>query len=145
MPQAKLPKWAKKGAAHEGRLPIIIVDGGAAYPVLLAELAQSAKARLAELGDKPTPLSEDEQKERTRLVALEDHTAPSQYGLEVAFQCIKMDVQAAVGFGVEIHLKDPKKAYAQKDHPPGRGALVATQGREARQHYVLLRGAVPQG
>ncbi len=144
MPQAKLPKWAKKGPVHEGRLPIIIVDGGAAYAALLPELAEAAGERLAELEALPK-LTDEQEKERPQLVAVQDADNPTQYSLEVAYQCLKMDVQSAVGFGVEIHIKDAKKAYAQKGHPPGRGALAATQGREARGHYERMRGAVPQG
>lgn len=75
-----------------------------------------------------------------------------QYWLEVAYQCIKMDVQAALE-GTEM---DPQKAgrYAQinftraprfalANHPAGKGADAASRGLEARAHYVRIRGRVP--
>jgi len=65
------------------------------------------------------------------------------YWLEVAYQCIKMDMQAVAGFGVECRFKDQGKRYAQVRHPEGRGAHVATKGKEAREHYQRIRGFVP--
>ena len=119
----KLPKWAKKGLAAPGRLPIVIVDASQAYPAILAELAE--------------------------LVPMEgiaecDPEHPDQYWLECAYQCIKMDLQAALGFGIEIRIHyDADRTYGQKGKKPGRGAVMAAQGKEARDHYIRLRGHVP--
>ena len=70
-----------------------------------------------------------------------------QYWLEVAYQCAKMDAQAAVlraggDFGFEIKIAN-RPEFALANHPPGRGIEAATQGSEARQHYKRLRGFVP--
>ena len=75
-----------------------------------------------------------------------------QYWLEVAYQCIKLDVQMAIA-GTEF---DPRTAgksaefrfsnapeFALKNHPEGKGAALATKGLEARNHYVRIRGAMP--
>ena len=70
-----------------------------------------------------------------------------QYWLEVAYQCMKMDMQGALGrFNFEIRVKAGdgyKDRWALKNHPSGRGVKVATQGREARGHYKRLRGHLP--
>ena len=70
-----------------------------------------------------------------------------QYWLEVAYQCAKMDVQAAVlraggdfGFAIKV-LNRPD--YALRNWAAGRGIEAATQGKEARQHYKRLRGWIP--
>lgn len=66
-----------------------------------------------------------------------------QYALEVAYQCMKMDLQVAMGgFGFEIRMLN-RSDWALKNHPAGRGIEAATFGREARQHYVRIRGALP--
>ena len=59
-----------------------------------------------------------------------------QYWLEVAYQCSKMDVQAAIvpvighfGFSIKI-IRCEDLALAK--FPEGRGIEVATQGKEAR-------------
>lgn len=74
---------------------------------------------------------------------------PDQYWLEVAFQCVKLKVQElAAGAGhdatkpVVIHIDggaENKKTWALVNHPPGRGAVVATKGREAKAHYERIR------
>lgn len=91
----------------------------------------------------------------------------TQYNLEVAYQCIKLDLQAAL----VRTAYDPRVAgkhavfkflraeeYAQAGKPVGRsaetvtagnqkvtlaGAELASQGLHARQHYVRIRGALP--
>lgn len=66
-----------------------------------------------------------------------------QYWAEVAYQCMKMDLQAAMdrfNFQIKV-LNRPKWALASLK--PGKGAEAATQGREARAHYMRLRGALP--
>jgi hypothetical protein len=69
---------------------------------------------------------------------------PTRYWLEVAYQCIKLDLQIAMrGFTFEIHIHDDGKKWAQRQFPKGRGALAATQGYEAREHFRRLRGFLP--
>lgn len=67
-----------------------------------------------------------------------------QYWLEVIFQCIKMDCQVAFGWG-PIHIIDKGRKYAQKKFPVGKGPYAATKGKEAREHYLILRGYMPRG
>lgn len=75
-----------------------------------------------------------------------------QYWLEVAYQCAKLDVQMALvgtefdprvsGRPVEFHFsKAPEWALVR--HPHGRGIDAATKGKEARGHYVRVRGRMP--
>jgi hypothetical protein len=73
---------------------------------------------------------------------------PTAYWLEVAYQCMKMELQVAMrSFGFEIHVHDEGKKYAQKAHDPGRGPEKAAGGlrggREAREHFKRLRGFIP--
>ena len=66
-----------------------------------------------------------------------------QYALEVAYQCMKMDLQTAVGrFGFSIKVLN-RRNWALKAHPKGKGIALATQGREARAHYIRIRGSIP--
>ena len=75
-----------------------------------------------------------------------------QYWLEVAYQCAKLDVQMALvgteydprfsGKPAEFHFsKSPELALVL--HPHGRGVEAATKGKEARAHYVRIRGRMP--
>lgn len=81
---------------------------------------------------------------------------PDQYWLEVSYQCIKMELQLAMGsFAMEIRIHDHHevqgeegetiitKRWRQKDYPKGRGTHPATFGREAREHFKRLRGRLP--
>jgi hypothetical protein len=78
---------------------------------------------------------------------------PDQYWLEVVYQCIKLDVQAAMlPHPVEIRMHDRGKVWAQSKYPEGRGAHIASPGGKmhgvkeedtARGHYKRLRGFVP--
>jgi len=69
---------------------------------------------------------------------------PDQYWLEVAYQCIKMELQLAMRtFAMEIRIHDLGKKWAQKNYPEGRGARAATFGREARGHFKRIRGVLP--
>ncbi len=98
---------------REGRIPLIDVDTSRAYPAMLSEL---------------------------------EVEKPDQYWLEVAYQCLKMDVQKIAGFSVEIHFKDPEKKWKQKnfpENPDGKSTWDATKGKEARGHYIKLRGSLP--
>lgn len=75
----------------------------------------------------------------------------TQYDLECAFQCAKMDVQFAVagtelmpqsGGALVILIKDDDKAdgkWRQSNYPEGKGVEAATKGREAREHYKRIR------
>ena len=112
-----LPGWAARRA--DG---VIVVDPAVAYPTLLHELGV---------------LTED----------------LDQYWVEVAYQCTKMEIQRCLG-GTEF---DPRASglplaikilnrpeWALKRFALGRGVNAATNGREARAHYIRLRGAVPQ-
>lgn len=96
-----------------------------------------------------------------------DNPPLDQYWLEVAHQCIKLDLQAALANSEH----DPRFAerhaafhflraeqYAQAGKPTGRsvtkrgrdgkdvtlsGANLASQGLEAREHYKRVRGSLP--
>jgi hypothetical protein len=68
----------------------------------------------------------------------------TQYHLEVAYQCIKMECQRILGtFGFELRIKDPEKKWALKKFKKGRGIDAATKGKEAREHYRRIRGFIP--
>jgi hypothetical protein len=79
-------------------------------------------------------------------------TEVDQYWLEVAYQCIKIDLQAALvgtahdprtcGKPSEFRFSKSEE-HALADKPEGKGIVAATQGKEARGHYVRLRGAMP--
>lgn len=127
--EAKLPAWAK--ALAPGKIQ---ADAEQFYPAILAELGIEA--------GKETP-----------------------YDLEVAFQFMKMDVQAAV-FGTDLAAKpggalsiivvDDSRAanngvsrWAQKNRrftdAQRVEALKASKGKEARAHYLRVRGFLPAG
>lgn len=72
-----------------------------------------------------------------------------QYWIEVAYQCIKMDVQAALeatildsGVHAQINFARAER-WALKNYKTGKGAAAATRGREARDQYKRIRGRVP--
>jgi hypothetical protein len=77
-----------------------------------------------------------------------------QYGLEVTYQCVKMAVQDLVSASGQdprdegkplVILMEPgrdKDKWALRSAPAGKGAALATQGREARVHYDRIRGKV---
>lgn len=79
-------------------------------------------------------------------------TQLDQYWLEVIYQCVKLDVQAALvgtpydprvaSKPVEIIVKRAS-AWALRRFPKGRGAELATLGKEARAHYQRVRGRLP--
>jgi hypothetical protein len=109
-----LPNWASV-VADQPTIKIS-VDPDKAYPALLAEL-----------GVKKSGID--------------------QYWAEVVYQCAKMDCQAAMlraggtfGFSIKV-LNRP--AWALANLPAGRGTAAATQGREARDHYIRIRGSLP--
>lgn len=75
-----------------------------------------------------------------------------QYWLEVAHQCVKLDLQSALlntpydprvsAKPAEFHLTRAPQ-WEQKKYQKGRGADAATRGREAREHYRRIRGQLP--
>lgn len=109
-----LPKWAKQ--VRGTPIPKIEVDPDVCYPAFFKEL-----------GVEPKDID--------------------QYWLEVAYQCMKMELQRILGFfAFEIRVRahrGRKDRWALNNHPPGKGANLATLGREAREHYKRLRGVVP--
>lgn len=126
-----LPKWAQRLTKEGKKVPIIRVDANLAYPSMLAEL-KTAKADESMV---------DENKKS--ILDKLDPEKPDVYWLEVAFQCIKMEIQLIEGFSIEIHIKDPEKKWNQKKFPKGRGWFAATKGKEARNHFRRLRGRLP--
>lgn len=77
-----------------------------------------------------------------------------QYGLEVAYQCIKMKVQELVAASgsdprdkgrslvILMEAGGDKERWALRNAPAGKGAAAATQGREARVHFDRIRGRI---
>jgi hypothetical protein len=75
-----------------------------------------------------------------------------QYWLEVAYQCTKLDLQAAL-VGTEYDPRTSGKnahfifkraeGLEMSRFPKGRGAEMASQGKEARGHYTRVRGSLP--
>lgn len=108
-----LPDWAWLGDKSAEGLDVVHVDADRAYPALLSELGVKKADR-------------------------------DQYWLEVAYQCIKLDLQVSMRkFGFEVRIHDSDKNWAQAKFSAGRGAEVATKGREARDHYRQMRGFIP--
>ncbi len=117
-----LPSWATEKADASGKVKTVVcVDSAAAYSEWL-DLLKVVKENV------------------------------DQYWLEVAYQCVKLDVQAALA-GTDC---DPRTCgkptgilfsnapeFALAQFPEGKGVAVATQGKEARNHYVRLRGRMP--
>lgn len=115
-----LPSWAKEEASESGKVAVVVrVDSKAAFEFWLEKLAPPAV---------------------------------DQYWLEVAYQCAKLDVQAALagsefdprtcGKPTEIHFSNAPE-FALSTFEEGRGTAAATQGKEARGHYVKARGRMP--
>ena len=120
MTELSLPAWAEQKASETGKVSVVVeIDSEAAYADWLQRLGVDSI---------------------------------DQYWLEVAYQCIKLDVQTALagtpfdprnsGKSAELRFSNAPK-YALSQHPAGRGVEPATQGREAREHFVRLRGAMP--
>lgn len=115
-----LPSWASQETPRSDKLSVIInVNSKAAYDEWLEKLGNP-------------------------------HV--DQYWMEVAYQCIKLDCQMAL-VGSEF---DPRTCgkpaeirfarcdeYRLSNLEPGRGVEASTGGREARDHYVRLRGRMP--
>jgi hypothetical protein len=112
--------------------------------------AQAATARL------PAWATLTEREGRIPVVDVDTHAAypemlrelgveqPDQYWLEVAYQCMKLDLQVAMRApSFEIRMHDPDKRWALKDHPEGRGIEAADRGGGARAEYRRMRGFLP--
>lgn len=152
--EAILPGYAK--ALENGR---ITVDAEKFYPELLAELWADENW--------PEPVVNEEAEgvpavpELPKMYQGLQRGEIDQYWLEVAFACMKLDIQRAVagtvlmpkrGAAVILVQDATKKVddegnvapskWALKIHPKGRGANAAVQGREAREHYKRIRGGL---
>jgi hypothetical protein len=122
--QAKLLTFAAIGNSPDARTALVEVDMEQAYPYWLALLREKHKGAKAQV-------TED------------------QYWLEVAHQCVKLDLQAAIagtaldprvsGKVLAFHFKRAP-AFAQAGKPKGRGAEAASKGKEGRAHFALIRG-----
>ncbi len=80
-----------------------------------------------------------------------------RYWLEIAYQCVKMDLQTALrryDFTIHIRSDDGRKdRWGFHAHKGTRGhagkavddplVIRATKGKEAREHYRRIRGFVP--
>jgi hypothetical protein len=115
-----LPKWAKMAESHSPKVSCLIkadMDGA--------------------------------MKEWLDLLEVKE---PDQYWLEAAYQCAKLDLQAALagspmdprisGKPCEFHFSRAPQ-WALANFPKGKGPRAATQGKEARSHYVRIRGRMP--
>ncbi len=119
---ANLPSWATETEDASGKVKtVILVDSAAAYSEWL-DLLEIKKEDV------------------------------DQYWLEVAYQCAKLDVHGALagsdcdprtcGKPTGIKFSNAPE-FALANFPAGKGAAAATQGREARGHYVRVRGRMP--
>lgn len=147
-----LPPWASFNEhQEEGRVPRIDVDADAMYEAMLQELASNPPKAEQFAGGTYTvrnPTSAEAEQVTTPPMTNDEARPmldePTQYWLEVAYQCMKMELQVAMrGYGFDIRIHDPEKKWAHKQFPPGRGLVAATWGREAREHFRRLRGVLP--
>ena len=174
MTNPTLPAWAKIAARQEaGFVPRVDVDAGAMYAAWLAELAAHPVVPVeqdrteAEIAVSEPPVFAMPPEFAARTVQIRnaaegarqgsvnvpamseadgrcDPARPTRYWLEVAFQCMKLELQVAMrGHGFEIRVHDADKAWAQDKFPEGRGIVAATWGKEAREHFRRCRGFVP--
>ncbi len=141
-PEVTLPAWATfKAGKH--RIPVIDVDADAMYTAWLAEIGEHYATHVPpEWKDEKGVLLPE------WFNCLKELDPPSAYWLEVAYQCMKLDLQIAMRtFHFEIHVHDAKKNWAQKDAKPGRGTDKAAGGlqggKEAREHFKRIRGVFP--
>lgn len=166
MTKPNLPAWARLADDQpEGYTPRVLVDADAMYRAWLDELAANPPAASSEAerkaGAVAFPAFPAQQiqirnaapgaKQGTASVAAMtaaeaacDPAKPTQYWLEVAYQCAKMDLQVAMRTpGFEIRILDAEKTFALAKWPEGRGIVAATWGKEAREHFRRCRGFVP--
>ena len=174
MTNPTLPAWAKIAPRQEaGFVSRVDVDAGAMYAAWLAELAANpvvpvpqdqtaadiaaskppVMAMPSEFGARTVQIRNAAEGARQGSVDVPamteadgrcDPAKPTRYWLEVAFQCMKLELQVAMrGHGFEIRVHDTFKVWAHSNHPEGRGLVAATWGKEAREHFRRLRGFVP--
>lgn len=132
---ARLPEWAHE--IEDGRF---LIDGNVAYPMLLEEI-DGLKRRLGKASSN----------EPGHITALRrfNKDRPDQYWLEVVYQFAKLDLRRALllagesGWPSEIRIRSNKSEWRIASYPEGRGIWLATRGREARAHYIALRGFIP--
>ncbi len=120
-----LPAWATQlHGPIGGRTAVIVVDPDLAYPSILAGLG------------------------------ITNPDQYDQYWLETAYQCIKLEIQSGLEtnnkgkFDIHINIRGDggrKLRWGLKHYPPGRGALTATLGKEARTRYIQWRGDARAG
>lgn len=137
----KLPGWAwvSDDYNHDKMSLKIVADPAIAYPEWFALLH-----------DEKYPIPLDMAK--IGITHMPDVDVPDQYWLEVAYQCTKLDLQSAIvgtpydprlsGKNVEFKFQKTEK-YAHKNWPAGKTAEVASQGKQARLHYIRVRGSLP--
>lgn len=133
-----LPSWAKLSAssAHlisEKIAGCVVVDSDAAYEEWLEILVEGDY--VVPGFDKPT-----------------SRDAIDQFFVEVAYQCIKLEVQAGVvntdldprkaGKPLEIHFSKGEVGRLS-NYPEGLGVALATKGKVARRFYKAIRGPLP--
>ena len=139
MKELSLPSWATRddeaSPVQAGKVSIVVnVDTKAAYDEWFKLLSST------------------EYPEQEGVTRMDTPSAINQYWLETAYQCAKLDVQAALvgtefdprtaNKPAEIHFSNcPDLALAK--WPPGDGILAATKGRQARRHYRRIRGSLP--
>jgi len=127
----ELPAWAEVVGENRYGATVVKVDADAAIESVLAEYRDLYSENA--VGAPPNHG--------------EFMGEPTCYALEVAYQTAKMDVIAALGWGLEIHMKSAEKPYAHAKHPDGAGALACYDGigrvNQVKKHYTWLRGFWP--
>lgn len=112
-----MPKWMTR--RDNG---VIVIDPDGAYPEILAALKVEKKDW-------------------------------DQYWIEVAYQCAKLEVMRII-HGTEfdprpakslvIHIESRKDTWALAKFKSGRGAVAASKGGGAREHYKKWREFIPE-
>ncbi len=153
-----LPPWATSSHSSSRKTPIINVDAREMYDAWLGELREyyATSSVPSEWLDPEIGVIKPEWS--ACLDDLFDASLPTSYWLESAYQCGKMELQAAMRtFAFQINIQDFGKVYNQEwadlqyekahDRKPSRTWLEAAGGgaggREARDHFKRLRGFVP--
>jgi len=139
--EIQLPMWAKidEEFNHDKVALRITVDPLVAY-----------KEWFALLHDPAYPIPND--MEQAGITHMPNVAVPDQYWLEVAYQCTKLDLQMALkssqfdpllsGKPVEFNFLS-RPELKMTNYPEGKTWQAATQGREARMHYIRVRGSLP--
>lgn len=135
MMKVTLPKWLRRAVS-------------APEPAVLPKLPAWAKA---DTSGASIIIRADTDGAMREWFALLGNPVKDQYWLEVAYQCAKLDLQAAIA-GTKFDPRAGKVAefrfsradnWAQHLNPVGRGSALASKGKEARAHYIRVRGALP--